>query len=90
VTGAEYLLRVLREGLYLVVLVSAPAVIAALCVSFVVGLFQAASQIQEPTVALVPRLVAVGATLVVFGPWIGAQLVRFTRAVLEGFPQVGH
>jgi len=83
----DFALRVLREGMYLAILVAAPAVVASLVIGFVMGLVQAATQIHDQTVTFVPRLIAVALTLLALGPWIGAQLVRFTQAVLEGFPQ---
>ena len=82
----EYILQVVREGLYLVLLVSLPPVLASLIVGLLVSLIQATTQIQDHTLTFVPKLVAVLATLAVAGPWIGAQLVRFTQAVLQGLP----
>ncbi len=84
----EYLLRVAREGLYLTLLVSAPVLIATMVVGLVVSVLQAATQVQEQTLSFVPKLVAVFVTLAIMGPWIGAQLVRFTQTVLEAFPLV--
>jgi flagellar biosynthesis protein FliQ len=84
----EYLLRVAREGLLLVLLVSAPAVLASLIVGLVVGIMQATTQVQEPTLTFVPKLVAVFFTLALAGPWIGAQLVRFSRSLFEAIPRI--
>ncbi len=71
-----------REALLLALLVSAPPLGAALLVGVVVGTLQAATQIQEPGVAVVPRLCAVVGALAVAGPWIGARLVRFAAECL--------
>ncbi len=83
--GGEYVLRVVREGLLLVLLLSAPPLLASLVVGLVVGVVQAATQIQDQTISFVPKLVVVMAILVAMGPVLGAQLVRFTQAVLVGF-----
>ena len=80
--GSDLVLRAVREGLLLVLLLSAPALLASLLVSFVVGLFQSATQIQDSSLAFVPKLVVVVLVLVVTGPALGAQLVRFAQAVL--------
>lgn len=80
----DYLLQVAREGLYLVLLVSAPPVLASMVVGLIVSVIQATTQIQEQTLTFVPKIVAVFGSLVVAGPWIGAQLVRFTRVVFDG------
>jgi len=82
----DYVLRVIREGLLLALLVSAPPLLASLLVGFLVGVLQAATQIQDQTLAFVPKLVVVLLVLVAMGPLLGAQVVRFTQAVLIGFP----
>jgi flagellar biosynthesis protein FliQ len=78
----EIVLRAVREGLLLVLLVSAPPLLASMLVGLVVGAFQAASQIHDPAVAFVPKLVAAIAVLLVLGPVLGAQVLRFTQALL--------
>lgn len=85
---ADYLVRVAREGLLLAVLIAAPAVLAALAVGFAVSLFQAATQIQEPTLSLAPKLVAVLVALLISAPWIGRQLVTFTATIFDAIPRV--
>ena len=82
----EYILQIAREGLYLVLIASAPPVLASMTVGLLVSILQATTQIQERTLTFVPKVVAVFATLAVTGPWIGSQLVRFTRTLFEGFP----
>lgn len=83
-----YVLQLVREGLYLVLLVSAPAVVVSLLVGLVVSLLQATTQIQDHTLSFVPKLLAVMLTLAVAGGWIGAQLVRFTQSVFSGIALV--
>ena len=87
-SAADLVLRALREGLLLVLLVSAPPLLASLVVGFVFGLLQAATQIQDSTIAFVPKLVAVILVLLVSGPLIGAQVVRFAQALLVAIPMV--
>jgi flagellar biosynthetic protein FliQ len=87
-TTAEYLVRVAREGMFLAVLVSVPAVAAALLVGFAVSLFQATTQIQEQTLSFVPKLVAVLIAEAVAAPWTGQQLVRFSAALFEAIPRI--
>ena len=77
---------ILQQALYLVVLVSAPAVLIALVVGLIVAVFQATTQIQEQTLSFAPKLVAVFGVLALTGPWIGSQLVRFTYHVFDQFP----
>ena len=53
-----------------------------------VGLFQAATQIQDQTLAFVPKLVVVLVVLVAMGPVLGSSLVRFTQAMLLAIPSL--
>ncbi|RMH39247.1 MAG: flagellar biosynthetic protein FliQ [Deltaproteobacteria bacterium] len=87
-TTADLLVRVGREALYLVVLLSAPIVIASLVVGLAVSIFQATTQIQDQTLTFAPKLVAVLVALAVFAPWIGSQLGAFSAALMELIPRL--
>lgn len=76
------LLHLVREALWVVLLVSGPPLGAALAVGLVTGVLQAATQIQEQTVGVVPRLVAVLGALAIASPWIGARVLRLAEACL--------
>lgn len=67
----------LREGMLLVLLLAAPLLVAAVIAGVLSGLLAAFTQIQDPAVALVPRVAAVAAAIVLFAPAIGHQLVAF-------------
>jgi flagellar biosynthesis protein FliQ len=88
VSATTLVLNAIREGLLLVLLLSAPPLIASMVTGFVVGLFQAATQIQDQTLAFVPKLVVVLVVLVAMGPVLGSSLVRFTQAMLLAIPQL--
>jgi flagellar biosynthesis protein FliQ len=62
-----------------VLLVSGPPIGAALVVGLAAGVLQAATQVQEPTVAVVPRLVAVLGALAVASPWIAARVLKLAE-----------
>ncbi len=68
---------VVREGLLLVLLLAAPVLVAALIAGIVSGLVAAFTQLQDPAVALVPRVIAVGAAIALFAPSIAHQLEAF-------------
>ena len=80
------LTRLTAETLYLVLLVSAPALAVSLLVGLAIGLLQAVTQVQEQTLSFVPKLVAVGLALAVGGGWMGAELLRFTDALWRSIP----
>jgi len=86
--NAELTLRVAREGLVLVLLISGGPMLASMLVGFVVGIFQATTQIQEQTLSYVPKLIAVFLSLLVMGPWMLMQAVRFARLLLESIAMV--
>lgn len=71
------LVALLREGLLLALLLAAPVLVAALVAGVLSGLVGAFTQIQDPAVALVPRVAAVGIAIVVFAPSIARQLDAF-------------
>lgn len=78
----DMLLTLGREALLLMVLASLPPIGASLLVGFLSSLFQATTQLQESTLAVVPKLVAAVLALVLAGPWIAGQLTRFTHQLL--------
>lgn len=78
--------RLLTEALYLLLLLSAPVLAVSLILGVAVGLFQAVTQLQEPTLSFVPRLLGVGVALVVAGAWMGRELVSFAGAMLRAIP----
>jgi len=82
------LTRLAAESLYLVLLVSAPALGVALVVGFALGLLQAVTQVQEQTLAFVPKLVAVALVLAVTGTWMSGEIVRFTDTLWRAIPQL--
>jgi flagellar biosynthetic protein FliQ len=71
------LVAILREGMLLTLLLAAPILVAAVIAGIASGLLAAFTQIQDPAVALAPRVAAVGAAIVVFAPAIAHQLEAF-------------
>ncbi|MCL4515995.1 MAG: flagellar biosynthesis protein FliQ [Firmicutes bacterium] len=71
-----------REALYTVLLVSAPVLGLGLAVGLAVSIFQATTQLQEQTLAFVPKIIAVFIALVIFGPWMLSVLMDFARGLL--------
>ena len=84
----DSILRILREGLLLVLLLSAAPMLASMILGFVVSVFQATTQIQEQTLSLVPKIIAVFATLAIIGPWMLQQLVRFTTVLFDSIAMI--
>jgi len=76
------LLEQAQNALLLSVAVALPVLAVAALVGLIVAAFQAASQIQDPTIAHLPRLLAVIAALVILGPWMGSQIGAFAERML--------
>jgi flagellar biosynthetic protein FliQ len=75
-----------QQGLYMLLLVSAPILLSVLVVGLVVSVFQAATQINEATLSFVPKVVAAVAVLAVAGPWMLTMLVEYIQRTLLAIP----
>jgi flagellar biosynthetic protein FliQ len=75
-----------QQGLYLLLMVSAPLLITVLVVGLVVSIFQAATQINESTLSFVPKIIAAVAVLAIMGPWMMSTLVDYLRNMLLSIP----
>lgn len=73
-----------QEALLLAVAVSLPVVGVAALAGLLVAVFQAATQVQDITLAHLPRLVVVAVALAVAGPWMGSQIAAFASRVFTG------
>lgn len=84
----EAVLTIGREALWLALMLGAPLLITALAVGVLVGLFQAATQINEMTLSFIPKLLAMAVVIVVAGPWMLRLLVESTRRLIESIPSL--
>lgn len=84
----ELALSQLAKGLYLALLLGAPPLLAVLVTGVVVGIIQAATSINEPTVAFVAKVIALAATLAVTGNFLLGRLVSFTRELFQQIPHL--
>ncbi len=82
----ETVVTVGRHALELTVTLAAPLLLTALAVGLIVGIFQAATQINEMTLSFIPKLLAMAAVLAITGPWMLRQLVEYTRNLITNIP----
>ncbi|MDP9002030.1 MAG: flagellar biosynthetic protein FliQ [Myxococcota bacterium] len=75
------LVHVAQQALFVMIAVSLPVLAIGAVVGLLVAAFQAASQIQDPTLAHLPRLFAVIAALALLGPWMGHEVATFAEQV---------
>lgn len=82
----EFVLDIGREAMYLTMLLAAPLLLSALTVGLLVGVFQAATQIQEMTLSFIPKLAILVFALLTAGPWMLRMLMEFTVRLYSGIP----
>jgi flagellar biosynthesis protein FliQ len=85
--SAEYIMKLAGDAVYAVLKASAPMMLIALIVGLAVSIFQATTQIQEQTLAFVPKILAVLLSILIFGPWILTTLVEYTYNLLNNLHQ---
>jgi flagellar biosynthetic protein FliQ len=75
-----------RQALWVTMIVSAPLLGLALAVGLFIGIIQAATSINEMTLSFIPKLIALGLGLLIFGSWQLVTLVDFTRSIFQRIP----
>jgi flagellar biosynthesis protein FliQ len=75
-----------RDTIMTALLVAAPMLLIALGVGLIVSVIQSVTQIQEQTLAFVPKLILVGGAFIVGMPWLLQILIRFTTQLIRGIP----
>jgi flagellar biosynthetic protein FliQ len=84
----ETVLSIAQRALEMTLLLAAPLLLVALTVGLLVGVFQAATQINEMTLSFIPKLLGMAAALVIAGPWMLKELVGYTRTLIESIPSL--
>ncbi|MBT8080268.1 MAG: flagellar biosynthesis protein FliQ [Gammaproteobacteria bacterium] len=74
------------QALWATMLIAAPLLLSALAVGLLVGMFQAATQINEMTMSFIPKLLVLVVALIVAGPWMLAVIVNFTKQLIDQIP----
>jgi len=75
-----------RQALWMTMLISAPMLIVALLVGLIIGVFQAATSINEQTLSFIPKVVCMGITMAIAGSWMINTMVDYTRLLLGRIP----
>ena len=86
--SADYFVGVAQQALWVLALACAPVLIPALLVGLLLGMFQAATSINEMTLTFVPKLIVVGICLALFGSAILMLLVDFTQDIYARIPEL--
>jgi flagellar biosynthesis protein FliQ len=82
----ETVVTIGRQALEMTLMLAAPLLLTALAVGLIVGIFQAATQINEMTLSFIPKLLAMAAILALTGPWMIRTLIEYSRGLIESIP----
>ena len=82
----EYVIRLGQDTLTLVLYVGGPVLVVALVVGLAVAIFQAVTQVHEMTLTFIPKILAVGVTLIIALPWMLQLMLEFTTRLLRSIP----
>jgi flagellar biosynthesis protein FliQ len=84
--NSDQALAIGQEAIKVVILLAAPGLLLTLVIGVVVGMFQAATQINEATLTFVPKLVALAAMMYFVGPWMIRVVVDYTKTLITNIP----
>ncbi|BCO28863.1 hypothetical protein MIZ03_3773 [Rhodoferax lithotrophicus] len=84
--NSQLVLTMGQEALWMLLMISAPVLGVVLVVGLLVSIFQAVTQINEATLAFVPKLIAAIAVFTLAGPWMLGMLVEYIRRTIEAIP----
>ncbi len=79
-----------REAIFVALLVSAPVLLISLVTGLIISLLQAVTQLQEPTLTFIPKILVSAAAILFFGPFMLALLTDFTTRVFASAANVIH
>jgi flagellar biosynthetic protein FliQ len=84
----DSVMSIARHALEVMLLLAMPLLLAALVVGLVVGIFQAATQINESTLSFIPKLIGVAVVLMIGGSWMLQTLTNYTRELFMSIPRL--
>ena len=82
----ETVLQVGQKALELTAMLASPLLLSALAVGLLIGMFQAATQINEMTLSFIPKLITLAVAMAVAGPWMLRLIMDFTRQLIGSIP----
>jgi flagellar biosynthesis protein FliQ len=77
-----------QQALWVTMLLAAPLLLSALAVGLLVGMFQAATQINEMTMSFIPKLLVLVVALVISGPWMLGVIINYTQQLMAQIPSL--
>lgn len=84
----EVAVEIVREALYLILLLVSLIITPSLIVGLIVSVFQAATQINEQTLSFLPRLLVTITVIIVMGPWMAQRLIEYFDRLIRDIPML--
>jgi len=84
----DLVLSIATDSLTVTTMLAAPLLLSALATGILVGIFQAATQINEQTLSFIPKLLVLVISLVIAGPWMLKVIINYTQTLFTGIPQM--
>lgn len=81
--NSEMVISLAEKAVYTTLIICGPLLLVALVIGLIVSIFQATTQIQEQTLAFVPKIVAVLVGLIFFGPWMLSILISYAQDIFS-------
>ncbi|MFC4768799.1 flagellar biosynthesis protein FliQ [Effusibacillus consociatus] len=85
--GSDFVIQLGQQALWVTLKISAPVLILGLVVGLLVSILQATTQVQEQSLAFIPKILAVIVALAVFGPWMLTVILDFTNGIMGNLMQ---
>ena len=82
----DTIIDVSQQALLVIALIAAPMLLSALAIGLIIGMFQAATSINEQTLSFIPKLMVLLLSIVIAGPWMLNLLLSFTKRLYLGIP----
>ena len=84
----EMVMTIGNDALTTMIVLAMPVLLVILAIGLLVGVFQAATQINEQTLSFIPKLIGLSATMVVAGPWMLKVIVSYTQSLIVNIPNL--
>jgi flagellar biosynthesis protein FliQ len=83
----DFVSEITHRAIKVTLLLSAPMLLGALIIGILVSLFQAVTQINEQTLAFIPKILIILGAMAVFAPWMSDTIINFTTEIITNIPQ---
>lgn len=86
--NADTVIDLSQQALYVITMLAAPLLVSALLIGLLIGMFQAATQINEMTLSFIPKLLILVVAIMIAGPWMLDLIVNYMRNLYLSIPSL--